>query len=86
MSQDPTNEVNPFETTEAFGVAVEELVWQEDWTYTEALSHLVELHQIDYSKVKLFVPKLIIDKIEQEALKDKVIRGQEKSHSLFDLF
>ena len=67
-------DVNPFETAEKFSHEVEELVWQEDISYTEALSLLVEKHQIDYNKVKSMISKTLIQKIESENVKNNVIR------------
>ena len=65
---------NPFETAEKFSHEVEELVWQEDISYTEALSLLVEKHQIDYNKVKSMISKTLVQKIESENIKSNVIR------------
>ena len=67
-------DANPYETAEKFSHEVEELVWQEDISYTEALSLLVEKHQIDYNKVKSMISKTLIQKIESENVKNNVIR------------
>ncbi|AXF41533.1 hypothetical protein SHAb15599_00181 [Acinetobacter phage SH-Ab 15599] len=77
---------NPFGSVEAFSKAVEDLVWAEDITYSEALSLLVEEHQIDYHKVKNMVAKLIIDKIEAECVEQRILKVEQTTISLKELF
>ena len=78
--------VNPFGSVEAFSKAVEDLVWKEDITYSEALSLLVEEHQIDYDKVKSMIGQSLIEKIEGEAIEQRVIRKERSTISLTDIF
>lgn len=77
---------NPFGSAEAFSKVVEDLVWAEDISYSEALSQLVEEHQIDYDKVKTMISPALISKIEAEAVEQRVIRKDRSTISLDNLF
>lgn len=81
-----TESVNPFGSVEAFSKAVEDLVWKEDITYSEALSLIVEEHQIDYDKVKSMIGQSLIEKIEGEAIDQRIIRKERSTISLTDIF
>lgn len=85
MSQTETA-VNPFGSSEAFSKAVEDLVWAEDITYAEALSLLVEEHQIDYDKVKSMIGQSLVEKMEQDAIEARVIRKERSTNTLDSLF
>ena len=77
---------NPFGCAEAFSKAVEDLVWAEDITLSEALSLIVEEHQIDYDKVKTMISPALISKIEAEIVEQRVIRKERSTVSLDNLF
>lgn len=77
---------NPYVSSEAFSVEVENLVWAEDITYTEALSLIVEAHQIDYDKVKSMLSPTLLGKIQQEALEARILRQtKNKTSNLQDM-
>lgn len=77
---------NPFQTSEKFSEFIEELVWEHDITYTEALSSVVEKHQIDYDKVKGMVSPALLDKIMKEVSDANIIRkGKSKTQDVSEI-
>lgn len=64
------------------GLYIENLVASEGATYMEATLQWMDENSIDYSMLNKTVPKAIIDKISDEALKNNLLRPSvAKSHA-----
>lgn len=71
------------------GLFIENLVSSEGLTYMEATIQWMDENNIDYSMLKQAVPRAIIDKISDDAIKNDMLRpsvaaGYNSQHDLDD--
>ena len=63
-------------TRKRFSTAVEQLVSQQNMSYIDAASYLVELRGLDYRNIKKLLTDSLKQKIEEEASSLHLIHGK----------
>ena len=63
-------------TKEKFAALIEDLVWDEDITYIEALLKFQEKNELDEINIKELMDKTLYDKVYREAVDTKQLKEQ----------
>jgi len=61
-------------TKEKFAALIEDLVWDEDITYIEALLKFQEKNELDEINIKELMDKTLYDKVYREAVDSKQLK------------
>jgi hypothetical protein len=67
------------ETTESFEIKVENLIWDKDITYLEAITEIVEQEDYDIDSINLLISNNLKMKLEIEAEKLSLLKAKKKN-------